>query len=100
MVDQESRSRITPAASQTRALPRIARVGLATIVFGLIFDLSEHSFGPPAASAVSGFSAGEHAAHLVILIGMVLVLAGVIADGSHAASRQDRQKRSPRDAIR
>ena len=100
MVDRSSRSRPIHAAPTGHALPRLAKVGFATIAFGLVFDLSEHSFALPAGSAALRFSVGEHAAHLVILVGMVLVLAGVIADGIHSAGRQSRQERSPRDAIR
>jgi hypothetical protein len=65
-----------------------------------VLDASEHSFALPAGGTGGGFSAGEHAAHLVVLIGMVVVLAGLIADGLHSAGRHDRQTRSSRDAIR
>jgi hypothetical protein len=82
-----------------QAVPRLAKVGAATIAFGLVFDLSEHSFAPAVGTA-AGFSLGEHAAHLVILVGMVTVLVGVIADGIHSSGRPSRQKRSPRDAVR
>ena len=63
-----------------------------------VLDLSEHSF----ASAASGASVspGEHAAHLVVLIGMVLGLAGVIADGVRHSGRPDRLKGSARHAVR
>jgi hypothetical protein len=81
-------------------VPRAAKAGIATIVFGLVLDASEHSFALPAARAGGGFSPGEHAAHFVVLVGMVVVLAGLIADGIHTAGRHDRQTRSTRDAIR
>ena len=81
-------------------VPLLAKLGAATIVFGLLFDLSEHSFAGQAAEAGAGFSTGEHAAHLVVLIGMVIVLLGVIADGVHASGRRARPEGSPRDAIR
>jgi hypothetical protein len=66
----------------------------------LVFDVSEHSFALPAAQAAVGFSPGEHAAHLVVLVGMVIVLVGVVADGICSSGRPSRQKRSPRDAVR
>jgi hypothetical protein len=94
-----SRSRIVPAESRQPPIPRGVKAGIGTIVFGLVLDLSEHSFAMPASTG-TGFSPGQHAAHLVILVGMVVVLAGVITDGIHAASRQGRQKRDLRDAIR
>jgi hypothetical protein len=88
----------TPPRHPDRSIPRLTKLGAATIAFGLVFDLSEHSF----ASAASGasFSAGEHAAHLVVLIGMVLGLAGVIADGVRHAGRADRLEGSARHAVR
>lgn len=81
-------------------MPRVAKVGFATIAFGFVFDLSEHAFALPAGQAADGFSLAEHGAHLVILVGMVVVLIGVIADGIHSAGRRSRQKASLRDAVR
>ena len=88
------------ADSRASRVPLLAKLGAATIGFGLVFDLSEHSFAQHAAQAGAGFSPGEHAAHLVVLIGMVIILLGVIADGVHASGRQARPEGSPRDAIR
>jgi hypothetical protein len=100
MADNAARSRRSHAFTGGLAVPRIARVGFATLAFGLVFDLSEHSLALPARQAANGFSFGEHAAHLVVLVGMVVVLVGVIADGIHTARRLGRQERSPRDALR
>jgi hypothetical protein len=90
-----------PAEPRRGPVPRLARIGAATIAFGLVLDLSEHSFGTRTGAGSIGFSPGEHAAHLVVLIGMVLVLAGVIAVGfTTSADRRGRQEGSSRDAIR
>jgi len=89
---------MTGSGGPTVPLP--AKLGAATIAFGLVFDLSEHTFARQAAEASAEFSSGEHAAHLVVLIGMVIILLGVIADGVHASGRQARPEGSPRDAIR
>jgi hypothetical protein len=83
-----------------RPLPRLARLGVATIAFGLVFDLSEHSFAAAAPVLSGGFSVGEHAAHLVVLIGMVVILLGVIADGVRTSGRMSRPEGSSRDAVR
>jgi hypothetical protein len=91
MTDDTARSRRNHAVTGGLAVPRIAKIGFATIAFGIVFDLSEHSFATPARQAATGFSIGEHAAHLLVLIGMVVVLVGVIADGIHTASRLHRQ---------
>jgi hypothetical protein len=100
LIDSVSRRRLAHAVSGGLAVPRLVKVGFGTIVFGLVFDLSEHSFALPARQAAGGFSLGEHAAHLVVLVGMVIVLAGVIADGIRSAGRSNRQKWSPSDALR
>ena len=100
MIDRVPRPRLAESLSGGLAVPCLAKGGFATIAFGLVFDLSEHSVQSATRQAPTGFSLGEHAAHLVILIGMVVVLAGVIADGIHSAGRLSRQERSPRNAVR
>jgi hypothetical protein len=70
------------------------------MALGLVFDLSEHSFAAARAVGGAGFSPGEHAAHLVVLIGMVAILLGVIVEGVHGSGRPNRPEGSPRDAIR
>ena len=87
-----------PAPSRHRPIPGLTKLGAATIAFGLVFDLSEHSFA--AARTTAGFSIGEHAAHLVVLVGMILGLVGIIADGVRHPGRVDRPEgRDPR-AVR
>ena len=87
---------MTQPRRPTRTIPRLTKLGAATILFGFIFDLSEHSFAPVGA----GFTLGEHAAHFVVLVGMVLGLAGVVADGLRHPGRTDRPERSSRNALR
>ena len=99
MIDSASPTRFADALTGGRAVPRLVKVGGATILFGLVFDLSEHSFTSNA-PAVVGFSFGEHAAHLVVLIGMVSILLGVIADGVRSQGRDARPEGSPLDAVR
>ena len=65
-----------------RRLPRLTRAGLAIIGFGLLFDLSEHGFVSHANDlVVAGFPLAEHAAHLVVIVGMLAVLVGIVVDG-------------------
>ena len=93
----------TPPAHrpQARPFPLLGKAGFATIGFGLLFDFVEHTLTVRANETVrSGFAAGEHAAHLVVLVGMVLVLVGVIADGVRTSGRVTRPEGSPRDAVR
>ena len=87
-----------PAPSQHRPIPGLTKLGAATIAFGLVFDLSEHSFA--AAATSTGFSLGEHAAHLVVLVGMILGLVGIIADGVRQPGRTNRPEGRDPDAVR
>jgi hypothetical protein len=43
---------------------------------------------------------GEHFAHLVVLVGMVLVLVGIVADGIRSQRRVARREGAPRHALR
>jgi NAD-dependent oxidoreductase involved in siderophore biosynthesis len=83
------------------AIPSLTKAGAAAIAAGLLLDLAAHSLAPDLHDAVvAGFSVGEHAAHLVVLVGMVMVLAGIVADGTRTARRLARQEGSPRNAVR
>ena len=84
--------------SPHRPIPGLTKLGAATIAFGLVFDLSEHSFA--AAATSTGFTLGEHAAHLVVLVGMILGLAGVIADGVRHPGPPARSEGSDPRAVR
>jgi hypothetical protein len=85
-----------------RPLPLLTRIGLVVVVFGLLNDLAEHGFASTASdAAVTGFSIAEHAAHLVVLVGMVAVLAGIVVDGIRISrSRPTRPGRSHSHAVR
>ncbi len=88
-------------SSTPHPVPPISKAGAVTIVIGLAFDLLEHTLVPHLHDAVvAGFPVGEHAAHLVVLIGMVMVLAGIVGDGIRISRRFDRQEESPRNAVR
>ena len=80
-------------------VPTLAKLGAATIALGLLDDLVEHTMGAAAHAGAAGFAAGEHIAHLLVLIGMVMVLAGVVADGARHSGRS-RPEGSPSDAVR
>ena len=92
--------RIGPATH--RPLPRLTKTGLGVMGFGVLFDLSEHSFVSHANDVVvAGFPLAEHAAHLVVLIGMVMVLGGIVVDGIRLKrGRSSRPGRSVSDAHR
>jgi hypothetical protein len=79
-------------------IPGVTKLGAATMAFGLVFDASEHSFTP---ATTGGFPPGEHLAHLVVLVGMVLGLAGIVADGVRNSGREARRAgRNDRHAVR
>ncbi len=84
-----------------RSVPLVTKLGSVTIVVGLVTDLVEHTLVPHAhEEIVAGFPLGQHAAHLVVLIGMVLVIVGIVADGMRSAGRSNRLEGSSRDAVR
>jgi hypothetical protein len=85
-----------------RPLPRLTRIGLVVMGFGALFDFSEHGFVSHANDLViAGFPLAEHAAHLIVLIGMLAVLAGIVVDGIRISrSRSNRLERSESRAHR
>jgi hypothetical protein len=91
-------------ARSTRRFPRLGWLGLAVMLAGFGLDLVAHTVLASAAQ-VGGFSPGQHAAHLVVLVGMVVLLGAVVVDGTrHAATvrpaASPRQKGRTRDALR
>ena len=75
---------------RTRSFPSGGKLGIATIGFGLLFDLVEHTLAfRPGAPTVAGFPIAEHAAHAIVLCGMVLVLVAIVVDGLRASSGRD-----------
>ncbi len=90
----------TRIAGQT-PIPSGVRLGGATIAFGLLFDLAEHSFAAvaPVGGSAGDMSLGQHAAHLIVLIGMVIILAAIVRDGLHSSGRT-RPEGSTTHAIR
>jgi len=80
-----------------QSIPSGVRLGAFTIVFGLVLDLSEHSF---AAASGGGFTTGQHTAHFVVLLGMVLILGAIVRDGVQGHGRHRPTEGSARDAVR
>lgn len=82
-------------------LPGLARFGIAVMAFGLLLDLVEHDLVSHVNErSVAGFPLTEHAAHLVIFAGMVLVLVGIVRAGTRIGRPPTQQYRSSRHAIR
>jgi hypothetical protein len=82
-------------------VPRLAKAGAAVIAAGVLVDLAVHTVLHSVHDELIGaFPLGEHLAHLVVLLGMVLVLAGIVADGIRAQRRLVRQEGTVRNAIR
>jgi hypothetical protein len=84
-----------------RPFPAIAKLGVATLAFGLLFDLVEHTlvFRTPEPT-IAGFPLAEHAAHAIVLVGMILVLAGIVADGVRMSRRTRGGQGSDFNALR
>ena len=82
-------------------VPRLAKAGVLVIAAGLAIDLAAHTFLHSVHDELIGaFPLEEHFAHLVVVIGMVLVLAGIVADGVRSKHRHGRQEGQAHHAIR
>ena len=94
-----SRSPTDPQPHQP--IPGLAKLGAVVIAFGLLWDFVEHSMVSHASDPrIGAFPIAEHAAHFVVLVGMVVVLVGIVSDGIRMQRRLGRQEGSTRDALR
>lgn len=84
-----------------QSVPVLARAGAVVIATGLLFDLAAHTVLHAVHDELIGsFPLGEHVAHLVVVVGMALVLAGIVADGVRSQRRHARQEGIARHAVR
>jgi hypothetical protein len=98
---RSSLARLVDAATGGLRVPTLAKAGALVIAVGLGLDLFEHTIGHSVHDALIGaFPLGEHFAHLVVVIGMVLVLAGIVADGIRMQRRHGRREGRISHAIR
>jgi hypothetical protein len=88
-----------PGASRP-PIPGLSKLGAAVIAFGVLFDLVEHDLSHVGEAHIGAFPIAEHLAHFVVLLGMVLVLAGIVADGVQLERRRRRQEGASRHAVR
>jgi hypothetical protein len=101
MQNERSIAQVIGSATGGLPVPRLAKVGAAVIAAGFLFDLAAHTVLHSMHDELIGaFPLEEHFAHLVVVIGMALVLAGIVADGIRSERRQARQKEAVRNAIR
>ena len=81
-------------------VPTLSKAGAVVMAIGVHADLVDHLFVLRPTPA-GGFGPGEHVVHLVVLVGMVLILVGVLADGARTAGgRHSRPEGSALDAVR
>jgi len=85
------------ALAQWATIPRLARAGVVVLLAGAVTDTVAHLTGDPAVGQITGFTPPQHFAHLVILLGMVLTITGVVADGVRLTrlSRTKNSKEGP-----
>ena len=74
-----------------QSLPIVTRLGLAVMVFAGALDVVLHLATTPHFGHHFG---GEHLAHVLGVVGMVLVLGGVVIDGV----RRQRKRRAAADS--
>jgi fatty-acid desaturase len=88
-------------ARQLSGIPTVVAIGLLVIVMGVGIDLGVHTLA--AHDHADGFDPSEHMAHLIVVVGMTLTLAGVVAHGVRLQVRPTSSsvdERSTRDAVR
>jgi len=96
-----SSTRLIDAATGGLAVPWLAKAGAVVIAIGLAVDLAAHTVLRTVHDELHGaFPVDEHLAHLVVVVGMVLVLAGIVADGIGPQRRLVRQEGRTRNAVR
>lgn len=80
-------------------LPGGAKLGLGVFAFGLALDAFVHALGVVTAGSLGALVVEQHLAHVVVLLGMVVTLAGIVADGVRSG-RRGRPERRFSDAVR
>jgi hypothetical protein len=101
MQNRRSPAQLLESAAGGLPVPRLAKAGAAVIAAGLLVDLVAHTVLHSVHDELIGaFPLGEHVAHLVVVLGMALVLAGIVADGIRSQRRPVRQEGTARHAIR
>ena len=101
MLDRRSLTQVIDSATGGLSVPVLAKAGAAVMAIGLLLDVVVHTVLHSVHDVLIGsFPLGEHLAHLVVVLGMALVLAGVVADGIRAQRREVRQEVSVRRALR
>ena len=94
--------RLRDVVRQLSGIPSVVAIGLLVIVMGVGIDLGVHTLAVHD-HADGGFDPSEHMAHLVVVVGMALTLAGVVAHGVRLQVRPTASsvdERSTRDAVR
>jgi hypothetical protein len=81
---------VKPALTELGALPVGSRIGLAVMLVAGVMDTVVHLLGNGGHAAHHGLFP-EHAAHVMGIVGMVLVLAGVVINGA----RRQLSRRAP-----
>jgi hypothetical protein len=101
MRNRRALAQVLESAAGGLPVPRLAKAGAVVITAGLLLDLVAHTVLHPIHDELIGaFPLGEHFAHLVVVLGMALVLAGIVADGIGSQRRLVRQEGSLRHAVR
>jgi hypothetical protein len=101
MLNHRSLAQLLESTTGGLPVPRLAKAGAAVIASGLLLDLVAHTVLQSVHDELVGaFPLGEHVAHAVVVLGMALVLAGIVADGIRSQRRQVRQEGTVRHAVR
>jgi len=90
------------ARPTAQPVPTLTKLGVVVMVVGFLFDLVEHGLVNHAGELrLVGIPVSQHAAHFVVIVGMVLVLGGIVAQGRRLSHRKHQHNlRRDLDAVR
>jgi hypothetical protein len=97
---RQLRTAITQRLPQ--AVPKSFKLGALVMLAGVAFDAYVHLFAVHSHSGtpIGPFSLPEHSAHLIVVLGMLIVLGGVIVNGVAASRNRASDLTGGNDAIR
>jgi len=78
-------------------LPSLSVLGLAAMALGIVGDVVEHTLISHRGEFVMArFPLGQHIAHLTVVVGMVVILAGIVIDGVRSSQGRVQRPRKER----
>jgi hypothetical protein len=80
-------------------VPRLSAIGFGGLLVATVADVGAHVLAAGHDAHESGFTTLELASHVAVLLSMVLILVGVVADGVLTARARRRADRTRKDVA-